>query len=252
MKSFPPASPPLVSALTLAWLLALILGWAPAVSAQSENAEATTITTPGAFAQQPEAAVPGPAVSDLPAPAEAPTLPPNAVPEAPPKAAGSAPAAAASPLTGDPGFPGMEMVKALGAFVLVMFILLVVLKGLGRMGRFRGFKGRGSIFELRGVHALDNRKYLAALAVDGRMLVVGVTPDRISPVAQWILDPDDDQGLDFASVPPAAKDAGLEFKLPEEPPARPAPDRPGPRRPAYERPEDLDISVAEHIEDPEK
>lgn len=247
MRLFPSAPSVLIPALTLAVLLALTLGWAPAASAQSENTAA-----PGAFAQGTEAAAPGPVVSDLAPPAAAPTPVPSTGSEVPPKAADGAPLPAASPLTGGLDFPGLEMVKALGAFILVILLLLAVLKGLGRLGRFRGFKGRASIFELRGVHALDNRKYLAALAVDGRMLVVGVTPERIIPVAQWILDPDDDQGLDFTTLPPAAKDAGLDFKLPEEPPARPAPERPAPRRPAYERPEDLDICVAEHIEDPKK
>ncbi len=113
---------------------------------------------------------------------------------------------------------GLDMLWALGAFILVMALLFLALKGLGRLSRFRGLKGGRSAFELRGIQALDNHKYLAAVAVEGRLIVVGVTPDRITPVAHWFLDEDGREDLDFqaAATLPPDPGPGLEVKLPEE------------------------------------
>lgn len=145
---------------------------------------------------------------------------------APPATAAPAPTAApassaakntALTSTGLPSY-GLDMLWALGAFILVMVLLYLTLKAVGRMGRFRGAKGRQSVFELRGIQPLDNRKYLAAVEVEGRLIVVGVTPDRITPVAHWFLDDEDDEaGLNFSSVS-LGPDPGpsLDVKLPEE------------------------------------
>ena len=95
-----------------------------------------------------------------------------------------------------------ELLWALGAFILVLIILVLALKGLGRLSRFKGAKGRQPVFELRGIQPLDNRKYLAAVEVEGRFLVLGVTPDRITPLAHWFID-DGDSGQ-----------PGQDFKLP--------------------------------------
>lgn len=92
---------------------------------------------------------------------------------------------------------GLDFLWVLGVFALVMTLLLLTLKALGKMSRFKGAKGRGSVFTLRGIQPLDNRKYLAAVEVEGRLIVVGVTPDRICPVAHWFAEDSADQGLDF-------------------------------------------------------
>lgn len=162
---------------------------------------------------------------------------------APPQAAAPAAAAAPAPtakntLLTSTGLPsqGLDMLWALGAFILVMVLLFLTLKALGRLGRFRGAKGRQSVFELRGVQPLDNRKYLAAVEVEGRLIVVGVTPDRITPVAHWFLDDEDEEtGLNFSSVS-LGPDPGpsLDIKLPEEDSSP------------------LDISVADQGRDPRK
>ena len=102
-----------------------------------------------------------------------------------------------------------------GVFVLVLAALILTLKALKRVGRFRAGRGRGAVFELRGIQALDNRKYLAAVAVDGRLLIVGVTPDRLTPLGQWPLREEDaEDGLDLARVQADGPDLG--FKLPDE------------------------------------
>lgn len=181
------------------WVLAfaLLLSLAPAALAQPTEAPAAEAGT----------------VEDIaPPPAEAPPAAPAAAPSS--TALGSnAPSAS----MGLPTY-GLDMLWALGAFILVMVLLYLALKALGRISRFRGPKGRRSVFELRGIQPLDNRKYLAAVEVEGRLIVVGVTPDRITPVAHWFVDEDEDQGgLDFNAVA-LGPDPGpsLEVKLPEE------------------------------------
>ncbi|MGL4208774.1 MAG: flagellar biosynthetic protein FliO [Candidatus Adiutrix sp.] len=84
-----------------------------------------------------------------------------------------------------------DMIKGLGAFALVLVLLMVALKTLGRLGRFKALKGRSTVFTMRGILPLDNRKYLAAVEVDGRLLIVGVSQDNINRLAQWPLNKDD-------------------------------------------------------------
>ncbi len=85
-------------------------------------------------------------------------------------------------------FLSFDFVWALGAFILVLLLLLLVLKLIGRFSRFRVGRGRQSVFELKGVLPLDQRKYLAAVEIDNRLIVIGVAGDRISPVAHWAID----------------------------------------------------------------
>jgi len=87
-----------------------------------------------------------------------------------------------------------DLAWAGGALVLVLAVLFLFLKALRRFSRFSK-AGRGALFEMRGYHPLDNRKYLAAVAVDGRLLIIGVTPDSLVPLGQWPLLEDDGQGL---------------------------------------------------------
>ena len=87
---------------------------------------------------------------------------------------------------------GLGFLKAIGAFLLVLLLMFLALKGLGRLGRFRHLKGNKSTFKLRGTLALDARKYLAAVEIDGRLIVVGVSQDKINAVAHWPLYQDDE------------------------------------------------------------
>jgi flagellar biogenesis protein FliO len=82
---------------------------------------------------------------------------------------------------------GLDILRAFGMFILVLGLLFLTLKLIGRFGRFRAGKGRANIFAMRGILPLDNRKYLAAVEVEGRLLVLGVTQDRVSPLAHWPL-----------------------------------------------------------------
>ena len=109
----------------------------------------------------------------------------------------------------------LDLLKGLGAFILVLILLYLTLKGLGRMSRFKGGKGRASIFQLRGIQSFDSRKYLAAVEIDGRLLVVGVTQDRIVPVAQWYLDEEDQEGLEFTTPVRPAGGGDDDFILPD-------------------------------------
>lgn len=125
--------------------------------------------------------------------------------------------AASSPVgSADGYFPeynssGLDIFKAAGTFVLVMALLFLALKGLGRLSRFRGAKARDSIIELRGIQPLDNRKYLAAVEVEGHIIVVGVASDRITPLAHWAAD----ESLDFNPGNTDLAEKKVEFSLDE-------------------------------------
>jgi hypothetical protein len=111
------------------------------------------------------------------------------------------------------------------ALLLVLAALILLLKALQRVGRFKA--GRGALFEVRGYQPLDNRKYLAAVAVDGRMLIIGVTPDRLIPLGQWMLLSEEEggkglftaEGPDFGLKPPETFDGPPDISVvgPEEP-----------------------------------
>ncbi len=88
------------------------------------------------------------------------------------------------PLSPAPRY-GPDLLRALGMFILVIALLFITLKVIGRFGRFRAGKGQRALFKMRGVMALDNRKYLAAVEVEGHVLVLGVTQERIAPLAHW-------------------------------------------------------------------
>ena len=108
---------------------------------------------------------------------------------------------------------GLDILKALGAFALVMVLLFASLKGLSRLSRFRGTKGTNSNFVFRGTQSLDNRKYLAAVEIEGRIIVVGVTPDNIIPVAHWFSATGADGGLN--SLRPTDPEAKVNFSAKE-------------------------------------
>jgi hypothetical protein len=52
--------------------------------------------------------------------------------------------------------------------------------------------------------SLDSRRYLAAVELDGHLLVIGVTPDRITALANWPLE-DDDLKENVPKAPPRPK-----------------------------------------------
>lgn len=92
---------------------------------------------------------------------------------------------------------GIDLLWAVGMFILVLTLLFITLKVLGRFSRFRGGRGKSQIFTMRGIMPLDSRKYLAAVEVKGQLLIVGVTPERVTPVAHWPLDSDADDDFTF-------------------------------------------------------
>lgn len=79
---------------------------------------------------------------------------------------------------------GLDIFKAVASFILVLALLFLALKGLGRL-RVARAKGQGGFMSLKGTLALGGRQYLAAVEAGGRLLIVGVSPDRITPIADW-------------------------------------------------------------------
>jgi hypothetical protein len=71
---------------------------------------------------------------------------------------------------------------------------------------------------------LDSRRYLAAVEVDGRLIIVGVTPERITPIAHWRPESDDEPGhgdLSFGGLD--LEDAGPDFAFDPSPKKSPSP-----------------------------
>jgi hypothetical protein len=153
----------------------------------------------------------------------------------------------------------MGMVKILGAFILVIALLLIFLKLLGRLSQGKRYSdGKG--FRMRATLALDSRRYLAAVELDGRLLVMAVAGERVTPLAHWLLDdakpepasgfhpgtlgldpegdgPDDDDGLTGGPSPGGAEADGPEgFARPKFHAhlEKPVP-RPGVKEPAFLR-----------------
>ena len=119
-------------------------------------------------------------------------------------------------------WPGAKDLAWAGvALIVVLAALVLLLKAVQRIGRFKS--GRGALFEMRGYQPLDNRKYLAAVAVDGRMLIIGVTQDRLIPLGQWPLEDPlfSSDGPDLGLKPPTEdedpRDADISVVEPEEP-----------------------------------
>lgn len=144
--------------------------------------------------------------------------------ESAPLAADETPPPVATSQSGDSpglgsGLPlsGFDIIWNIGVFLLVLALLYLALKALGRASRFKGLKGGRQSFTLRGIQPLDNRKYLAAVEIEGRLIVVGVSPERITPVAHWFLDEEDESdALDLTSSASPHQEAGLDLKLPDE------------------------------------
>lgn len=131
---------------------------------------------------------------------------------------------------------GMDLAKAAGAFILVIILLVVCLKFIGYLSRGR-HAGRGSkAFTLRGTLVLDNRRYLAAVEVDGHLVVLGVTPERLTSLAHWSME---DETADEAPAPgPRLRAPARTAQAPPRQapaPARAA--RPGPAVAAPPRPQ---------------
>jgi flagellar biogenesis protein FliO len=100
----------------------------------------------------------------------------------------------------------LGIVKAIGAFVLVIALLLICLKIIGWLGRGRRSLKGNRAFTLRGTMALDAKRYLAAVEIDGHLLVVGVTADRLTALANWPLAEDEELDFDnemFKNVSPS-------------------------------------------------
>ncbi|MDR0621069.1 MAG: flagellar biosynthetic protein FliO [Deltaproteobacteria bacterium] len=83
----------------------------------------------------------------------------------------------------------------MGAFIVVIVLLIIFLKVLAYLTHGRKMGKGGKTFTLKGTMLLDSRRYLAAVEIDGRMLVVGVTPDRLTALGSWPLDSGDGRRL---------------------------------------------------------
>jgi flagellar biogenesis protein FliO len=148
--------------------------------------------------------------------------PPPAPPAAPP-----APAPRAVPTLGG-AVPSVDLLKALGAFIVVIVLLVIFLKLLAYFSQGRKMAKGGRAFTLKGTMIIDSRRYLAAVEIDGHFLVVGVTPDRLTALAEWPLDDGDGKLVPGAFKTEDAVE-GPKALAPQARRPRPAGPAPGPR-----------------------
>lgn len=106
-----------------------------------------------------------------------------------------------------------ELVKTGLALALVLALMVLGLKAAFRLGLWGRRSGSGR-FKMAGAMPLDNRKYLAAVDVDGHRLILGVTAERISLLACWTADSFENnlnpEGASAASGKPRAKEEQLD------------------------------------------
>ncbi|MDR2352927.1 MAG: flagellar biosynthetic protein FliO [Deltaproteobacteria bacterium] len=179
----------------------------------------------------------------------APTTPGSANPPAvnPPSAAPSTNGSFSPLFFKDESSFVSSLFKVVGAFLLVLAVLLIFLKLLGRFTR-KVVKG-GVDFTLQGTMSLDAKRYLAAVEVAGKLLIIGVTQERITPLA--ILP----TGNDVVNLETPIGELDLERALEEEefafePPKRkkkPVP-RPGVKEPSFYRGEIPEGSLEDEVD----
>lgn len=99
-----------------------------------------------------------------------------------------------------------EMAKAALALVFVVALIIFGFKALARFGPRGGLRGGKGYFKLTATMALDNKKYLVAIEVAGRQLILGVTPERVNLLQAWPL-------VDFSEL---EESRGLNLKEPGE------------------------------------
>jgi flagellar biogenesis protein FliO len=105
----------------------------------------------------------------------------------------------------------MSLMKFIGAFIVVLALLLICLRLIGWLSRGARLSKGGRVFNLRGTMALDSKRYLAAVEVDGHLLVVGVAPDRLTSLADWPLEDDLYDGPTLAPAEPQKREARESF-----------------------------------------
>ncbi|MDR2198325.1 MAG: flagellar biosynthetic protein FliO [Deltaproteobacteria bacterium] len=213
-------------------------GFTPSGAPGAENADrGAALARPGV------SGTPGAGVSAPSDSVQAPLAPGSASPtvSASPSAAaggGGGASSGRSLIPGEGDFGTFSFyVKALGAFILVIACLLIFLKLLGRMNRGRVARG-GMEFTLKGTLSLDSRRYLAAVEVDGRLLILGVAPERISSLAHWNLDPpsDDEGAFGSLGLEDTKTDFSFDASLGKSPASDvPAKSRDGLKEPAFYR-----------------
>jgi flagellar biogenesis protein FliO len=93
-------------------------------------------------------------------------------------------------------FSFVGIAKIFGAFLIVIALLVLFLKLLKRLSRGKTFSG-GKEFVLKATMAMDTRRYLAAVEIDSRLIILAVAGDRITSLAHWPVGtagaPDDDE-----------------------------------------------------------
>lgn len=88
---------------------------------------------------------------------------------------------AGEPLTGAEAFsPGISLLKAIGALILIIGLLLFVAAALRKTGLHQGLGGPGELIKVIETRSLGPRKYLAVVETAGEFFLVGVSDQQIN------------------------------------------------------------------------
>lgn len=84
-----------------------------------------------------------------------------------------------------PGFSGADLFRMIGSMVLVLIALAALLWMLRRMQTRMVSQTPGRRMHLVETLSLNTRHKLALVRVDGRDVLVGVSPAQLTALAQW-------------------------------------------------------------------
>ena len=104
--------------------------------------------------------------------------------------------------------------RTFGMLFLVLALLIFFFYLAKRFSESRGLKGHKDFIRIMSVHHLSPKEKLVLMDVLGQTLLVGVTPNQISKIAELDQAPDQtpDQAISHAAEPPG-KETGSSFQF---------------------------------------
>jgi flagellar biosynthetic protein FliO len=84
-----------------------------------------------------------------------------------------------------PGLSATDLLRMLGSMALVLAAMAALLWALRRMQSKVGIRGGGRRLDLIETLSLNARHKLALVSVDGRAVLVGISPAQVTALAQW-------------------------------------------------------------------
>jgi flagellar biogenesis protein FliO len=84
-----------------------------------------------------------------------------------------------------PGFSGMELFRFIASTALVLALLGALLYLMKRMQHKIGLTSSGKKMQLTETLSLSTRHKVACIQMDGRTILIGVSPTQLNCLAHW-------------------------------------------------------------------